>query len=75
MYIYIVIYGWQISNTLIDYINVQQIGFCVVKYEFWWGWAMDEWKLCYMETETEQYMIITELYNIHMWDIVDSNVL
>ncbi len=64
MYIYTIIYGWQKTNTctLIDYINLQQIGFCVMKYEFWWAWAMDEWKLCYMEMETEQH---GDSYSIH----------
>ncbi len=40
-----------------------------------WGWAMDQWKLCYMEIETGQHLIhVINSRSIHMWDILNITV-
>ncbi len=53
-----------INKSALNYI-IQQIGFGVMKYEFRWGWGMDEWKLCCMEMERAT-LIICNSHIAHM---------
>ncbi len=40
-----------------------------------WGWAKDQWKLCYVEMETEHVIHVINSHSIHMWDILNITVL
>ncbi len=69
MHIYIIIHNniWLQNNKYITYIYNKLDWILCYEVVWVWGWAMDQWTLCYMEMETEQHVIhVINSHSIHM---------